>query len=371
MGTAEASQSWRLDELAAALGGELAGDGSLRVTGAAEPAQAGPNDLAIALSPGWGAQIGQGAARAALLWPDADWQALGLQGAIFAPRGRLAMAHLTQRLDPRPGFAPGVHASAIIEGRLGQGVSVGALTIIGAGAHIGDGTRIGPQVTIAPGAEIGAGCLIHPGVRIGPRVRIGQGVILQPGAVIGGDGFSFVTATPSRAEAARASLGEDMPEAAGDPRWHRIHSLGGVEIGDEVEIGANSCVDAGTIRATRIGQGTKIDNLAQIGHNVVIGAHCLFAAQMAIAGSTIVGDRVVAGGKCGIGDNLRVGDDVVLGGATIVMANVPAGRVMLGYPAMPMPVQMAAYKALRRLPRILKRLGAGDDGTVPNPGGTD
>ena len=118
-------------------------------------------------------------------------------------------------------------------------------------------------------------------------------------------------------------------------------------------------------------RGTKIDNLSQIGHNVVIGEHCLFAGQMAIGGSTVIGDRVVAGGKCGLVDNIRVGDDVVMGAGTIALANVPAGRVMLGYPAMPMPVQVAAYKALRRLPRILGRLGRAGDESVPNPGGTD
>ncbi|MBW7921383.1 MAG: UDP-3-O-(3-hydroxymyristoyl)glucosamine N-acyltransferase [Rubellimicrobium sp.] len=367
----EAGAGWRLDDLAAALGGTWAGDGSLRVTGAAEPAAAGPDDLAVALSPRWAAALGQGAARAALLWPDADWQGLGLRGAIFAARGRLAMAHLTQALDPGPGFAPGIHPQALVEGTVGQGVSVGAFSVIGAGAAVGAGTRIGPQVAIAAGAVVGADCLIHAGVRIGPRVHIGAGVIVQPGAVIGGDGFSFVTAGPSRAELARATLGEAVPDATGDPRWQRIHSLGGVDIGDEVEIGANACVDAGTIRATRIGRGTKIDNLSQIGHNVVIGEDCLFAAQAAIGGSAVVGNRVVAGGKCGLADNIRVGDDVVLGGGTIALSTIPAGRIMLGYPAMPMPVQVAAYKALRRLPRLLQRLGGAAQGSVPNSDGTD
>lgn len=365
------AESWSLAEVAAALGAECAGDPDLRITGAAEPAGAGPEDLAIALAPRWGEGLAEGRARTALLWPGADWQELGLKGAIFAPRGRLAMARLTQLLDPGPGFAPGAHPSAVIEGETGEGASVGALSVVGQGARIGAGTRIGPQVTIAPGARIGAGCLIHAGVRIGPRVVIGDNVILQPGAVIGGDGFSFVTATPSRAETAGKSLGGETSAPPDDPRWHRIHSLGGVVIGDDVEIGANACVDAGTIRATRIGRGTKIDNLSQLGHNVVIGEHCLFAAQAAIGGSTVVGDRVVAGGKCGLADNIRVGDDVVMGGGSIALANVPAGRVMLGYPAMPMQVQVAAYKALRRLPRLLQRLGRDGDRTVPNPGETD
>lgn len=366
------AESWSLAEVAAALDADYEGDSNLRITGAAEPVGAGPDDLAIAIAPRWGEGLARGHARAALLWPEADWRELGLKGAIFAPRGRLAMAHLTRLLDPGPGFSSGLHASAVIEGELGEGASVGALAYVGQGARIGPDTRIGPQVTIAPGVRIGANCVIHAGVRIGPRVTIGDNVILQPGAVIGGDGFSFVTAEPSHAEIARRTLGEGAPPPPPeDPRWHRIHSLGGVEIADDSEIGANTCVDAGTIRPTRIGRGTKIDNLSQIGHNVVIGTHCLFAAQMAIAGSTLVGDRVVAGGKCGIADNLVVGDDVVIGAASAVLSNVPSGRVLMGSPATRMKAHLESYKALRRLPRILQRLGREGDRSVPNPDGTD
>ena len=151
-------------------------------------------------------------------------------------------------------------------------------------------------------------------------------------------------------------MGEAAIEVPDDPRWHRIHSLGGVEIGDEVEVGANSCVDAGTIRATRVGEGTKIDSLVQVGHNVVVGAHCLLCAQAGVAGSTVIGDRVVVGGKAGVADNLKVGHDVVLGGGTIVLSNVPAGRVMMGYPAVKMQSHIEGYKALRRLPRLIRDL---------------
>jgi UDP-3-O-[3-hydroxymyristoyl] glucosamine N-acyltransferase (EC 2.3.1.-) len=127
-----------------------------------------------------------------------------------------------------------------------------------------------------------------------------------------------------------------------------------VVIGDDVEIGAGSTVDAGTIRATRVGQGTKVDNLVQIGHNVIVGAHCLLCAQAGVAGSTVIGDRVVVGGKAGIADNLKIGDDVVLGGGSVVLSHVPAGRVMMGYPATKMQLHIESYKALRRLPRLLR-----------------
>jgi len=173
---------------------------------------------------------------------------------------------------------------------------------------------------------------------------------------MGGDGFSFVTAAPSNVEKARETLGEGALEVPEDPTWHRIHSLGGVMIGDDVEVGANACVDAGTIRPTRVGEGTKIDSLVQVGHNVVVGAHCLLCAQAGVAGSTVIGDRVVVGGKAGIADNIKIGDDVVLGGGSVVLSNVPAGRVMMGYPATKMQTHIESYKALRRLPRLLRDL---------------
>ncbi|TNC51109.1 UDP-3-O-(3-hydroxymyristoyl)glucosamine N-acyltransferase [Rubellimicrobium rubrum] len=349
-----------IGEIAKALGAEAVGRLDLEVTGAAEPAAAGPGDLALALAPNWAASLAQGRASAALLWPDADWQSMGLKAAILAPRGRLAMARLTRMLDEDP-YPAGVHPSAQVDPttRLGEGVAVGALTVIGADAQIGAGTRIGPQVTIAPGARIGDGALIHSGVRIGRRVSIGARVILQPNAVIGGDGFSFVTAEPSHVEVARDSLGRGEVTIPTDPSWHRIHSLGGVDIGDDVEVGAGATIDAGTIRPTRVGSGTKIDNLVMVAHNVVVGQHCLLCGQVGIAGSTVIGDRVVLGGQAGVGDNLVIGNDVVVTGAASILSNVPAGRVMMGNPATRMDLQIESYKALRRLPRILRDLAAG------------
>ncbi|MFG5382449.1 UDP-3-O-(3-hydroxymyristoyl)glucosamine N-acyltransferase [Yoonia sp. R2-816] len=347
-------------DIAAALGAEAFGAVDLLVDGAAEPGSAGPDDLALAMTPAYGDALAKGQARAAVVWPDADWQALGLEAAILAPRARLAMAGLTRMLDRKlPG--EGISKNALIDpaARIGTDVVIGPFAVIGADAVIGDGCWIGDQVSIAVGVTIGRDCVIHPGVRLQRHVRIGDRAILHPNVTIGGDGFSFVTAEPSNVELARETLGDAPMSAPADPTWHRIHSLGGVEIGDDVEIGANATVDAGTIRATRIGQGTKIDNLVQVGHNVIVGDHCLLCAQAGVAGSTVVGDRVVVGGKAGIADNLKVGDDVVLGGGSVVLSNVPAGRVMMGYPATKMQTHVDSYKALRRLPRVLKGLGKG------------
>lgn len=348
--------SYSVAQIAAALRVPFAGDGELCVTGACEPAAAGPEHLALAMNPSYAEGLAQGRARVAVLWEGADWRALGLQAALFVARPRLAMSGLTRVFDPGPGFAPGVHPMAVIDptASLGDGVSVGPFTQIGAAARIGAGARIGDNVSIGAGVVLGPRALILAGVRIGPRVTIGADFIAQPGAVIGGDGFSFVTEQTSRVEAARSALGDPGgdPGAIAPQTWLRIHSLGGVTIGDNVEIGANATIDRGTVRDTRIGTGTKIDNLVQVGHNVVIGENCLLCGQAGIAGSTRIGNRVVLGGQVGVVDNIQVGDDVVAAAGTLITSNAPAGRVLMGAPAVRMDQHVAIYKAQRRLPRL-------------------
>ena len=348
----------RIGDIALALGAEAAGDLDLVIAGASEPAAAGPDDLALAMDPKFAEGLGKGRARAALLWPGADWLGLGLTAAIFAPRGRLALAGLTRLLDPGVAIAPGVHAMSVIDpgAVIGAGAAVGPFVTIGAGVQIGRGARIASHVSIGEGAVIGEDALILEGVRIGARVRIGDRFIAQPGAVIGGDGFSFVTAERSGVEEVRATLGQRGEIRAQD--WVRIQSLGAVTIGDDVEIGANSCVDRGTIRDTEIGRGTKLDNLVQVAHNVQIGEDCLLCGQSGIAGSARIGNRVVLGGKAGVADNLQVGDDVIAGAGTLILSNAPAGRVLLGYPAVRMDSQIEIMKAQRRLPKLVARVAA-------------
>ena len=348
-------------KIASALGAEVWGDGSLTVDRPAEPQNAGAGDLALAMSPAYGDALRQGKARAAVLWSGADPVEFGLEAAIFAPRARLAMARLTSMLDTPPG-ASGIHSSAFVDPKatLGANVTVGPFAVVEAGARLADGVWLGPHVSVAAGSEIGAGSNLHAGVRIQRNVRIGARVILQPNVVIGGDGFSFVTAETSNAERARSSLGEAPLEPPEDSTWYRIHSLGGAWIGDDVEIGANSCIDAGTIRPTRVGSGTKIDNLVQVGHNVIIGRDCLLCGASAVAGSSVIGDRVVLGGQSGVSDNLKIGDDVVIGAASAVLSNVPARRIVMGYPATGMGAFFASYKGLRRLPRLMTRMQSGN-----------
>ncbi|MDR7126598.1 UDP-3-O-(3-hydroxymyristoyl)glucosamine N-acyltransferase [Pseudotabrizicola sp. 4114] len=345
-------------DIAAALGAEFAGDGALMVQGAAEPQHAGPEDLALAVNPKYVDGLALGQARAALLWPGADWQALGLQAAIFAPRGRLAMAGLTRMLDPGPAIAPGIHPMSVIDptAQIGAGAAIGPFVTIGAGVILGANARIASHVSLAEGAQIGPEALILQGARVGARVQIGARVVIQPGAVIGADGFSFVTPEKSGVEEIRETLGQRDEIRA--QSWTRIHSLGAVSIGDDVEIGANVCIDRGTIRDTRIGNGTKLDNLVHIGHNVQVGDDCLLCGQVGVAGSARIGNRVVLAGQCGVNDNIFIGDDVICGGATKVFTNAPAGRVLLGYPAVRLETHVEMQKALRRLPRLAAKVAA-------------
>lgn len=361
---------YTIEQIAAALNARAVGDTRLRVVSVAEPAAAQSDQLALAMKPEFAAQIGEGAARAALLWDGADWQSMGLKAAILAPRPRFAMAALSALMDPEEPAEAGVHATAHVDpgAELGAGVSVGPLCVVEAGAKIGAGARLFGQVFVGRDAVIGAGALLREGVKIGARVRIGARFIAQPGSAVGGDGFSFVTPEVGAVERVRDTLG-DQGEALAQS-WSRIHSLGSVQIGDDVELGANACIDRGTVRDTIVGDGCKIDNLAQIGHNVIIGRDCMICAQVGIAGSTRVGNNVVLGGQTGVSDNVFIGDNVITGGATKVLSNVPAGRVMLGYPAVKMDKQIELHKLLRRLPRLFADV-ARLQKTVSKPGGSD
>ncbi|WP_428925325.1 UDP-3-O-(3-hydroxymyristoyl)glucosamine N-acyltransferase [Marinibacterium sp. SX1] len=344
----------KVGDIAAALGLPIEGDASVEITHAAEPGAAGADALALAMSPKYAEALDGSAAQAAILWPGADWQAMGLKAAILPPRARVAMAGLTRVFDPGQGFAPGIHPQALVDptAEIGEDVSIGPFTVVAAGARIGARSVIGPQCYIGTDAQLGPDALLREQVSLGARVRIGARFVAQPGARIGGDGFSFVTPEKSAVEAAREEFGAGEAQAA-EQAYLRIHSLGGVEIGDDVEVGSNTSVDSGTIRPTRIGNGTKLDNLVQVGHNVTVGHDTLLCGQVGLAGSCRVGNNVVLGGQVGAADNIFIGDGVVAAGATKITGNIPAGRVVMGYPATRMDTQVAMYKALRRLPRLM------------------
>ncbi len=341
-------------QIAQSLGAEAQGQTDLTILRAAEPNDAGPTDLAMAMAPKYAEALSAGSARAAVLWDGADWQALGLDAAIFVSRPRMAMAGITSMMDRGQGVPPGIHPSAVVDptAEIGVDVSIGPLAVIGARASIGSGSVIGAHCVVGMDAVIGEDALLREMVSIGARSQIGARFIAQPGARIGGDGFSFVTPEVSGAENARKTLGDQGDAKA--QSWLRIHSLGAVEIGDDVEVGANCTVDNGTIRNTVIGSGSKLDNLVHVGHNTRVGRDCLLCGQTGVSGSVEIGNNVVLGGQTGVVDNIFIGDGVIAGGGTKILSNVPAGRVIMGYPGVKMDTHTEMYKAQRRLPRLAR-----------------
>lgn len=345
-----------LGELATLLDGTLTGDGTIPVARPAHPDHAGAQDIAVAMTPDLVARLADSPVRAAIVAPDSlsatEGPGARLGGWITVGRPRYALHHITRAFDQPPAPPPGVHPLAVVEpgATLGEGVAIGPFVHIGAGARVGDRARLLAGVTLGPEAEVGADSLLYPGVRIGARCRVGARAIVHSNAVIGADGFSFVTPTPGTVEAAKAGASGGATNTA----LARIHSLGAVTIGDDVEIGANTCIDRGTLTDTRVGDGTKIDDLVMIGHNVQIGRLCMICAQVGLAGSAVVGNGVVLAGRVGVADHITIGDHAVVGAGSGVGTAVPAGEVWVGYPAQRKDQSIATYMLTRRLKSLFK-----------------
>lgn len=348
--------SFSISQIATALGAECDGDVDLTVTSVAEPQTAGPDDLALAMEEAYGPALAEGSARAAIVWAGADWKSLGLRAAIFAPRSRYILSGVTHVFEIPPEIEPGIHPTALVDpsAKIGKGASIGPFTIIGRNVQIGENARIVSHGYIGEDAQIGEDMLLYSGVRIGARVTIGNGFICQANTVIAADGFSYVTPKPGAVEEAKKT--GQITAASRTDGFARINSLGAVSIGNNVEMGANCTIDRGTIKDTVIGDGTKLDNMVHIGHNVTVGQTCLLCGQVGIAGSTVIGDRVVLGGQVGVADHITVGNDVIAAGKSALSSNVPSGRIMMGSPAMKMDLNIEAYKALRRLPRLVAKV---------------
>jgi UDP-3-O-[3-hydroxymyristoyl] glucosamine N-acyltransferase len=245
---------------------------------------------------------------------------------------------------PASGVSPlaSVHPGA----RVGKDASIAPFAVVGRGAGIGDRTALYPGVVVGEGATVGKDCLLYPHVVLYHDVRVGDRVILHAGCVIGSDGFGFA---PSR------------------EGFRKIPQVGTVEIGDDVEIGANTTVDRAALGVTRILRGTKLDNLVQVGHNVVIGADTVIAAQAGIAGSCRIGNRVMIGGQAGLAGHLEVEDGVMLGAKCGVADTVRAseGKVWSGIPVMPHPTWLRMSMLLPKLPELFRRVKRLEEGKNP------
>jgi UDP-3-O-[3-hydroxymyristoyl] glucosamine N-acyltransferase len=252
---------------------------------------------------------------------------------------KLALIKTAHALLPAPRPEPGIHPTAVVDpnARLAQDVSVGAQAVIEAGAGIGARTVIAAGTCIGRGVEIGAECVIHPRVTIYPDVRIGDRVVIHSGAVIGCDGFGFVFAEGCH---------------------QKFPQLGRTIIEDDVEIGANTTIDRGSLGDTVIGQGSKIDNQVQIAHNVCVGRHCVIAAQVGIAGSVRIGDYVMFGGQAGVGDRARIEDQAMIGGGAGVLPGklVRRGVFVWGMPARPLPEYKETYARIMNLAKLVEKV---------------
>ncbi len=345
----------KLEQIAKALGGTVVGDASLEVRRAVHPSEAETNrDLALAMDAGLVDCLATSPARAAIVREGVEIPEGVVDGYVTVGRSRYAMAGITQVFELPVYSEEGVHPSAVIAPgvTLPANVRIGALAYVGPGAEIGAGTVVMSQATIGANARIGVDCLIHPGARIGERVVLGARVIVHQNASIGADGFSFVTPEPGSVESAKAT---GRVEAT-NTEIVRINSIGTVILGDDTEIGACTSIDRGTVSATRIGRGTKLDDLVMIGHNVQIGENCMLCGQSGVAGSSILGDRVVLAGKVGVADHIEIGDDAVVGGGAGVAGNLPGREVYLGTPAMKKKDFMKQVIMLRRFESMFTEL---------------
>ena len=326
-----------LADLAAALGCPLEGDGSLRVTRVATLDQAGPGDLTFLANPKYHRALPATRATAVIAAP-------GVEGApcavIRSAEPYVTLARAAALLAPADEATPGVHPLASVDpsAEVDDSASVGPFAVVGPGARVGPRTRLHAHVVIGAGASVGPDCVLHARVSIRERCTLGARVVVQDGAVIGSDGYGFAT--------------------AGDGSHVKIPQHGPVVIEDDVEIGANTTVDRPAVGETRIGAGTKIDNLVQIGHGVVLGRHVLLAAQVGIAGSTRVGDSVVLGGQVGVGGHLVLGDRARAAGQSGITNSLDAGEFVSGYPAIENREWRKASAVFRTLPEIRRRLRA-------------
>jgi UDP-3-O-[3-hydroxymyristoyl] glucosamine N-acyltransferase len=292
-------------ELAALLGGELVGDPDLSITRIGTLAGADSATVSFLSNPRYGAQLAQSQAGCVIVGPEQRPAVTTRPSAVVCKNPYLAFALLTQwwAAQTRPAARPGVHASAVVEAGayVHPSAAVGPLAVIGPGARVAEGAVIGEHCVIGAEAGVGAGSRLHARVTLGAGCSIGKRGILHSGVVIGADGFGF---------------------APDDGRWVKIEQLGAVRIGDDVEIGANSCVDRGALEDTVLEDGVKVDNLVQIGHNVHVGAHSAMAGCVGIAGSARIGRHCTLGGGAIVLGHLELADHVHVSAATVVTRSI-------------------------------------------------
>ena len=326
------------DQLASLVGGTVDGDPAARVSSFAKIEDAKNGDLAFLANPKYTPFIYSTKASIVLVRDD------------FRPEHRTdctmirvadpydTLARLRRMADEMANPQPrGIEQPCF----LGKGVEadddcyIGAFSYVGDGATLGKGVKVYPQVYVGPGASIGDGTILYAGVKVYAGCKVGRNCILHAGAVVGADGFGFA------------------PNAEG--RYDKIPQMGIVELGDNVEVGANTCIDRATMGATRIGDGTKLDNLIQVAHNVEVGSDTVVAAQAGFAGSSKVGDHCMIGGQVGVAGHIAIGNRVGIGAQSGIHASLPDGQQVMGYPAVNARLFMRQVAAMKHLPDLISQ----------------
>jgi UDP-3-O-[3-hydroxymyristoyl] glucosamine N-acyltransferase len=335
MRAADPPLRFRLGDLAAELHGVLDGDPDVEITGVSVIRHAGPGDLTFLTDLRQAPLLQQSQASAVLVTGDHPTLA---RPTIAVADPYASMLEVAARFQaPAPAPAPGVHPTAVLGPgvQLAAGVVVGANAVIEAAAEIGAGSVIGPLTFVGHHVRIGAGCHLGPNVTVLAECVLGDRVVVHSGTVIGSDGFGFRFAGGAH---------------------QKIPQLGRVVIEDDVELGAGCTIDRGTFSETRIGRGTKFDNLVHVGHNVRIGEHAILVAQVGIGGSTTIGNHVVIAGQAGLANHIEIGDAVQIGGKSGVISSVPAQSRIWGYPSMPVEEAKRAFAALRNAAATQRRV---------------
>ncbi len=331
-----------LAELAARVGGEVEGDGGVRLERVRGLEEAGPGDISFYANRKYRPAFE--ATRASAVVVERDEAAPPDRNLLRARNAYLAFAKISTLFHPAPRAIPEVAREAAVHptARIHPSAQVMPLAVVGPGAKVGARTILHPGAVVGEDASVGDDCVVYAHAVVRERCTVGNRCILQPGCVVGSDGFGF-------------AFDPEGEEGSG-PRHFKVPQAGVAVVEDDVEIGANSCVDRATLGATVVGRGSKLDNLVQVAHNVRVGPLCLLAAQTGVAGSTRLGAGVVCGGQVGIVGHLQVGDGVRFGAQSGVIGDVPAGETWTGYPAAPHEQWRREAAALRRLPDLLKRV---------------
>jgi UDP-3-O-[3-hydroxymyristoyl] glucosamine N-acyltransferase len=325
----------KLGELASRLGAELQGDASLEITGVKGIEEAGPSEITFVANPRYAGLARTTRAAAVLVepeFPEIPTSTLRVKNPYFAFSRALGLFY-----QP-PAYPPGIHPTAAIDptAAIAEDAHIGAYAVVGPGVHLGPNATLLPHVVLYPGVRTGSHFFAHAHAVVRENCVLGDHVTLENGAIVGADGFGF----------AKNEAGQ----------WEKIPQSGPVRLGNRVDVQANACVDRATVGATEIGDGTKIDNLVQVGHGSRVGANTLLCAQTGLAGSSVVGDNAILAGQVGVAGHCSVGDGAILTAQSGVSHDIPAGKMISGSPGFDNRTWLRAVSIFQRLPELVKRL---------------